>query len=261
VPPAAGERALFIPQAMFAAQMDVLARDTDVAPLATLDEEGDGRPRIAITFDDAYHGAMTAAVDELVTRRLPATVFVAPGRLDGHVFWWDALAGASGELDSTMRRHALESLNGDDARVRSWAAANRVAANDELPLYARAATTAALTDAAARPGITFGSHSWSHPALPTLDSAQLTDELARSRQWLIEHFPQRSVDWLAYPYGLESAMVRQAAQDAGYAAAALIGGGWHRPADVQPHARPRLSVSAGRSLAGFRARVLGSIPT
>src|SRR5450759_1359036 len=53
----AGERALFIRQRDFAAHLDVLAEFADVAPLDDIDEMGDGRPRVAITFDDAYRGA------------------------------------------------------------------------------------------------------------------------------------------------------------------------------------------------------------
>ena len=50
----AGERALFVPQTDFAAQLDVLAAFADMAPLGRIDEAGAGRPRVAIPFDDGY---------------------------------------------------------------------------------------------------------------------------------------------------------------------------------------------------------------
>ena len=81
----AGERALFVSQRDFATQLDALVTDADVAPLDRLDEPGDGRPRVSITFDDAYAGAVTAGVSELAKRGLPATIFVVPARLDGHI--------------------------------------------------------------------------------------------------------------------------------------------------------------------------------
>src|SRR5258705_8432751 len=88
----AGEQALFIAQRDFATHLDMLAAEADVAPLDRIDEPGDGRPRVAITFDDAYAGAVNEGVRELAKRNLPATIFVAPGRLNGHVFWGDALS-------------------------------------------------------------------------------------------------------------------------------------------------------------------------
>jgi putative NADH-flavin reductase len=75
-----GERSLHLPQRTFAAHLDILARYCEVVPLdAILDEtpsETRDRPRVAITFDDAYRGAATAGVDELSMRGMPATIFV-----------------------------------------------------------------------------------------------------------------------------------------------------------------------------------------
>lgn len=255
-----GERSLHVPQALFAAQLDGLLRFADVTPLTRLDETGSGRPRIAITFDDAYHGAVTAGFDELVARDLPATVFVAPGRLDGHTFWWDALADASGELDARVRQHALDVLAGDDDRVREWAVGERRPFNSALPQYARAATRATLARAAQRPGITVGSHTWSHANLARLDADALSAELTRPLAWLRGEYADRAIPWLAYPYGLESPEARRAAHAAGYSAALRIDGGWHRASEASPFARPRLNVPAGLSVRGLMARVMGTFP-
>jgi hypothetical protein len=46
---------------------------------------------------------------------------------------------------------------------------------------------------------------------------------------------------------------------ASYVGALRISGGWHRATDVSPYARPRLNVAGGLSLAGFRARLVGSV--
>ena len=54
----AGEPALFVAQRDFAMQLDVLAAEADVVPLDRIDEPGNGRPRVAITIDDAYRGAV-----------------------------------------------------------------------------------------------------------------------------------------------------------------------------------------------------------
>jgi peptidoglycan/xylan/chitin deacetylase (PgdA/CDA1 family) len=254
-----GERALFISARDFATQLDTLVELVDVAPLDQIDEEGDGRPRAAITFDDAYCGAVTVGLNELAKRGLPATIFVSPARLNRHVFWWDALADSQGSLDNVIRSCALNEFRGSDERVRGWAAAAALPASDRLPAYAQAATETELRAGLALDGMTIGSHTWSHANLTTLSAPEVSAELERSRDWLRTEFGKKAIDWLAYPYGLDSREARRAAEGAGYRGALRIAGGWHRPSDVSPFARPRLNVSAGVSIAGFRARLLGAV--
>ena len=259
--PGAGERSLFIAQRDFAAQLDVLAAAAKVVPLARIDEPGDGGPRVAITFDDAYRGAVKEGVQELAARGLPATFFVAPGRLNGHVFWWDSLAHEGLALDDEIRHHALHALAGSDERVRAWAAAVHLPSADALPAYAQTATCAELRDALSVPGITVGSHTWSHANLASLDAADVATEVERPLNWLRAEFGEKAIPWLAYPYGLDSEAAHRAAADAQYAGGLGIGGGWHKDIEVSAFARPRLNVSAGMTLAGFRARLIGAMPT
>lgn len=255
-----GERTLFIAQRDFAAHLDLLFGVADVAPLDRIDEEGDGRPRVAITLDDAYRGAVCEGVEELVKRGLPATFFVAPARLDGHVFWWDALSSRSGTLDRTVRAYALQALAGSDERVRAWAASSALSISQTVSEYAHAATRDELSAALAYPGITVGSHTWSHANLATLGSDELVSEVGRSRAWLKGEFAEKAIDWLAYPYGLDSVAARQAVANASYTGALRISGGWHRVGEVSPFARPRFNVPARLSVAGLKARLLGALP-
>jgi peptidoglycan/xylan/chitin deacetylase (PgdA/CDA1 family) len=255
----AGERALFIRQSDFISHLDMLAARADVVPLARIDDPGDGRARIAITIDDAYRGAVNVGARELAARSLPATIFVAPGRLNNHVFWWDALSHRNAKLDERVRSHALHKLGGVDERIRAWAAREGIPARDELPTYAQTATRAELAAAVSFPGITLGSHTWSHANLASLGSAEVVSELCRSREWLRAEFGERAIDWLAYPYGLESIAARVAVAAACYVGALRIDGGWHRAAEVSPFARPRLNVGARLSVAGLRARLQGAL--
>ena len=255
----AGEPALFIAQRDFAMHLDMLASEADVVPLERIDEPGDGRPRVAITIDDAYRGAVNVGARELVERGLPATIFVPPGRLGNHVFWWDALLYRSAKLDEHLRNHALYKLSGSDERVRAWAVGAGIPVRDELPAYARTATRAELDAAVSLGGITLGSHSWSHPNLASLDADDVISEVRRSREWLRTEFGEKAIDWLAYPYGLESLQTRVAVAAASYVGALCIGGGWHRASEFSPFARPRFSIGAGLSVAGLRARVQGAV--
>jgi peptidoglycan/xylan/chitin deacetylase (PgdA/CDA1 family) len=254
-----GERALFIAQRDFAAQLDMISEVADVAPLDQIDQDGDGRPRIAITLDDAYRGAVCEGVGELVQRALPATIFVAPGRLERHVFWWDALSSESGELDRDVRDYALNTLAGSDERVRIWAARTALSISDDLPDYARAATREELRAGVASPGITVGSHTWSHANLANLSVDEIVSEVSHSRAWLKREFGAKYVDWLAYPYGLDSVAAQQVIADASYAGALRINGGWHHAARVSRFARPRFNVPAGLSVAGLKTRILGAV--
>jgi len=256
---AAGERALFVAQREFAAHLDLLTELADVAPLERIDDAGDGRPRVAITFDDAYRGAVNEGVDELAIRGLPATIFVAPGRLNGHVFWWDALSEASAALDDTIRAHALNKLGGSDERVRAWAQRVRLPSSNALPEYAQTATPAELRKALTHPGITVGSHTWSHANLASLPASEVALEIERTRDWLRSEFGKKAIPWLAYPYGLDSEETHRAAANALYTGGLRIGGGWHSPAEVDPFARPRLNVPGSLSLAGLRARLVGAV--
>jgi peptidoglycan/xylan/chitin deacetylase (PgdA/CDA1 family) len=255
----AGERSLFISERDFAMQLDTLVELVDVAPLDQIDEEGNGRPRVAITIDDAYCGAVTVGLKELAKRGLPATIFVSPARLNRHVFWWDALADSQGSLNDVIRSCALNEFRGSDEQVRGWAAAAALPTSDRLPRYALAATEVELRAGLALDGMTVGSHTWSHANLATLSAGEVSTELERSRDWLRTEFGKKSIDWLAYPYGLDSREAHRAAAAAGYRGALRIAGGWHKPRDVSPFARPRLNVSADVSSAGFRARLLGAV--
>jgi peptidoglycan/xylan/chitin deacetylase (PgdA/CDA1 family) len=257
---AAGERALFVAQHEFAAQLDLIMKSAEVVPLNRIDEPDNGRPRVAITFDDAYRGAVVEGVRELASRGLPATFFVAPGRLDRHVFWWDSLAHEDRSLDINVRDHALHALAGSDERVRSWANAIDLPTAKRLPIYARTATREELRDALKVPGITVGSHTWSHGNLAALDAAAIAEEVEHSLTWLLAEFGAKTIPWLAYPYGLDSEAAHRAAANARYAGGVRIGGGWHKASDVSAFTRPRLNVAAGLSLAAFRARLTGALP-
>lgn len=249
----AGDRSLHLPARRFAEQLEAVAAVADVVPLDGLDAPATtGRPRVAITFDDAYLGAVTAGCEALARRSMPATMFVCPGMLDGVTFWWDALAGA--ELAPTHRDHALTQCLGQQARVLAWAheAGLPVA---QMPAECRSAPTASVVALARRPGMALGSHTWSHPSLPRLEPADLAAELARPLDWLRMH-ADAPAPVLSYPYGHSSPAVAAAAAAAGYRMGLLVEGGWRGP-EHPALAVPRFNVPAGLSLAGFRLRLAG----
>lgn len=254
VPPV-GDRSLHLELSLFRDHLDLLCEAFNVVSLEEVFRPArDRRPLAAITFDDAYAGAVALGIPELVARGLPATVFVTPAFLGGRSFWWDALAGPAG-LAAEVRRLALEELGGDDAAIRAWAAT----AGQELtvaPADCLGAAEEDLERAAASPGIVLGSHTWSHCNLARLGETTLMEELERPLAWLRERFEQ-VIPWLSYPYGRWSPGVAQAAERAGYRAALRVNGGWYRRGQGSVYSIPRLNVAAGISGEGFSLRIAG----
>lgn len=257
---ACGDLSLHIDRSDFAWHLDLLEASGRIVGLRDLFRPPhDERLRIAVTFDDAYRGAMTAGVEELSVRGLDATVFVPPGLLGGAGFWWDRLAGKDGALHPRQRDHALSALQGDETRVLDWAA-SQGASFAELPAHARPVSASELLSSSLYGGITFGAHSWSHPNLAAVPPARLAGELEPTRRWLREH-TDRFVDWLAYPYGLRNRTVVEAAARL-HEGAFRVDGGFAvrrgRSVDVA-HETPRLNVPRGLTPEGLALRLAGLV--
>lgn len=76
-------------------------------------------------------------------------------------------------------------------------------------------------------GVSFHSHTRSHPSLPTLGDEALADQLKGS-QAALRQLLGCDVSYLAYPYGHADARVQAAARSAGYRAAFSTRSGFNR---------------------------------
>ena len=252
---AVGERSLHLDQAAFGAQLDLLIETVSVIPLAAVGQPAgsERRPRVVLTLDDAYSGALTAGVQEVVSRGLPATIFVPPGCLGGPPFWWDALAeGFGGELPDRVRSEALVRYGGNAASI--FQAFNLH--DKALPDHARPADLELLGATWRQSGISIASHAWSHASLTAMPSERVAEELTRSLAWLVDKYPD-SLPWLSYPYGLHNSDVRRHAAAAGYCGALQVSGGWLPRSRGDRYAIPRLNIPGGLSLDGFAIRLGG----
>jgi len=256
---ARGERGLHVSRSAFCRQLDFLQAHCDVVPLVDVlpGATARARPRVAITLDDGYVGALTIGLEELTRRSLPATYFVIPGRL-GHEFWWDRLADPlGGSIPADARPQVLDSLRGEESLIAAWAAERGIRLAADLPDWARAGSLDLVTHAYGATGITLGAHTWTHPNLAALTPERMADELERSRAWLGERFP-RFLPWLSFPYGRHSEVVVRVAGNAGYAGCVAIGQQvvWIERAEPRaPSVVPRLDVPSTWSLARFALRV------
>jgi peptidoglycan/xylan/chitin deacetylase (PgdA/CDA1 family) len=252
----AGDTSLHLPLRAFVDQIERLARTHHVVALDDLVEGRCGpgdRPFAAITFDDAYRGALTLAVPALVERGLPATIFVTPGLLGAATFWWDELASPEGKgLDPAVRTRVLAHERGRHAS--SGGSSFHLRA-DQGP-----AAMETLARAATLRGITLASHTWTHPNLTALPFDELEAELARPRTWLQTEFPDASrSDHLSFPYGLWDGRVADAARAAGYRFLYRVEGGVASIADRNTAAFARINIPAGVSGVGFELRAAGLI--
>lgn len=253
-----GDASLHLPIGLFRQHMDALTSTHTVRPLDEVLRDGvwdsSAQPMAAITFDDAYRGVLDVALPELRARKLPATLFVAPGILGDRTLWWDAVSDPSlGAPQAKMRERILVEGQGKEESARHLCPETHWS---EMPRLMRTATETELGELTDEDRLMIGSHSWSHPSLPHLDPHELTGELVRSREWLQRRFKHRYLDVLSYPYGHHSRVVCDAAEAAGYQAGLSLQG--TPSTDTTEHARfmiPRKNVPSGLSRNGLRLRL------
>lgn len=251
-----GDAGLHIDEDSFKRQLDHLASTHEIVPLRRLlaAAGGEDRNRAALTFDDAYRGAVEIGLRETRRRGLHATIFVSPGILGDETLWWDALA-RNGRLDPELRAYVLEELEGDQARVRQWAA-DRNLKWRRSPSHARTATEEELLKSAAGSDVSLEAHGWKHRNLARMDRPAIREECEKVADWLRERAGEQA-PILAYPYGRVNPDAEAEAR-VHFDGAALVTGGAFRPESLSnPYRIPRINVDAGLSVRGFEVRTSG----
>jgi peptidoglycan/xylan/chitin deacetylase (PgdA/CDA1 family) len=173
---------------------------------------------LAITFDDAYRSVIELALPILSRAGFVATVF-AP----------TAYVGTEEPMAWPGIDHWRDTEHAEELVPMSW---------EELKRLAEA-------------GWEIGSHTHSHPRLPTLDDAALESELQRSRQEIERQLG--SCRSLAYPYGDHDDRVIEAARQARYEAAGTLPARLMRPAGTLDW--PRIVVTRPDHARRFRWKV------
>ena len=159
----------------FEAQMRHLRRRA--TPVFADDERPlNGRPVVAVTFDDAFQSVYEHALPVLARHLIPATIFAPTGYL-GTAPRWIPSPARSGGRARVMSPEMLAAL---DAR---W--------------------------------VKVGSHTVTHPHLAELSPHAVHSELAASKSYL-ERLQGAPVRMLSLPYGSCSSSVLEEAKTAGY---------------------------------------------
>ncbi|MCZ2291209.1 MAG: polysaccharide deacetylase family protein [Burkholderiales bacterium] len=193
---------------VFADHMQALARAglqaVGIDSLVGWLETGKALPAnaIVITFDDGFRGVREHALPVMERLGWPFTVFLVSA-LIGQEDRWTRSTNPAGVT--------YPLLDADEIRE----------------MQAR--------------GVSFHSHTRSHPSLPTLDDSQLAAELRGARADLASLLGH-DVPFLAYPYGHVDDRVEAAARAAGYRAAFSTQPGFNRR-DVNPYRIRRLDVA------------------
>lgn len=253
------------PPADLASQLDYLERYYEVVSLARL-ESGDLPPRAAvITFDDGYRSVYGNAFPLLVERGLPATIYLVTAVVDNGALVWvnelafllsrypypcrsiagDALGVGPGASIAKIVDRARASYEPDliERLLEELRGAAGLDAQPEMPLYLDRDEIGRMAEA----GITFGSHTATHPNLARLSEIDQRAELVASRDF-VAGLPGSCAS-LAYPFGDHTAVTKDIAVELGFTSIMEVGGA-NDPVDLRRVARvPVNSGGAARLFA------------
>jgi peptidoglycan/xylan/chitin deacetylase (PgdA/CDA1 family) len=205
----AGPRYLTVSAELFERQLAELRRrgirSGDLAALGALEAGRAIEPSAFLTFDDGFRDNYETALPLLREYGFGAFVFVLPPLVDeGAALEWPEVAADRQRHRATMR-----------------------------------SVTWAMLEEMKEGGFEVGSHTLSHPHLPTLDGEALREELWESRARVKERLG--GCDTIAYPFGEWSPEVAAAARECGYRFAFSLPtarGQW----GATPHSIPRINV-------------------
>ena len=179
--------------------------------------EASRRRRAAIVFDDGLRSNIVVAYPLLRALGIPATFFVCPGLIEERCWLWTHEARRRLQFSGAPLRQALATELGAPAEVEpfvQWMKEIDFPRRRRVEARLRQATAGFVPGEADREAfdladwhelrsldssiVTIGSHSMTHPILPSLSAAEIEAELRDSRR-VIEAKLARPAEFFSYP--------------------------------------------------------------
>ncbi|QJD28654.1 polysaccharide deacetylase family protein [Methylococcus geothermalis] len=252
----------------FRSQMQHLGQYYRVVPLERAWEgDDDGRPRVALTFDDGYANNFRVAFPILREFGFSATVFLVTGAIGTRrPFWFDRLQMAlRGRVAPPELKRIKENLKAgthphdiDDAvdtLLRGHPDAGAIS-EDAVEAY-RPLNREEIAEMAASGLVRFGSHTHRHEILPRLNQAEAERTLLQSQE-ILNTLPGNG-GYFCFPNGGWTPEHITLCRRLGFEGAVLTRPGvWKNRAD--PFTIPRFGIGRGADAATFAATVSGVLP-
>lgn len=258
---ASSHRAMIMDEKCFEGMLGYLASYYDVLSLEDFlagSRSRTDRPAVLLTFDDGWADNYTTAFPILEKIGMPATIFLATDLVGSrNTFWIETLLrGCKSEnarqrifssaqeqgLPHSSPEELVEHLKRMPTRKRDDLLKNLAGDLDRDPGGDAMLSWEQVKEMAAN-GITFGSHTASHPLLTYEDDERVRQELSSSREALERHLGVRP-RVLAYPNGDYDQRAREYARTAGYECAFTTERRWHVRGD-DGWAVPRFLIHDG----------------
>jgi peptidoglycan/xylan/chitin deacetylase (PgdA/CDA1 family) len=224
-----------------------------------------------VTFDDGDPSVVASGLPVLEQAKVPATVFVCPGLVEGgEPPWWRVVEAAG---DAGVGAVVGGQLREGRALVRALKVVPDAERRAVLRSLAEAGPPApaspwALSEADLRrwldAGMEVGNHTWDHPCLDRCEPDEQREQLVRAHEWLTS-FLGRHPRLFAYPNGDHTVHAESVLAELGYEVGLLFD---HGLASLDQHhlrlSRLRLDsdddLPRGRAvLSGLHSRVLGAV--
>lgn len=208
----------------FKTLVDSLTQCFNILPLSeAVSKLKDGclpKRTLCITFDDGYANNCTVALPILSAYRTPATVFVAPGFLNGGIMFNDIIIETVRRCGSQLDLRSIELGYFDlrDIPSRINAIEQIISKLKHQPVDKRAATVKKLSQYSGvtlptdlmmsdtqvqhlnKQGIEIGAHTVNHPILTSTEASVANCEIRQSKAYL-ESLLNKTVTSFAYPNG------------------------------------------------------------
>lgn len=229
---------LVMPRSVFEAQVDWLVDRAEVLPVSDAlprmsDPPNSSKPLVCLTFDDGYVDNFEIAAPLLEARGIRGTFFITAGAVEARApLWYDRAAAmwmslgrdvirrrvgeqGDGETPGLPTREAwiewLKSLPDDRRTGVVTAIENGV--HDEDPRCSL--MTSHQVGQLAERGHEVGSHTLSHPILPSMEAERRRAEIEEARK-LLQEWTHQEVTGFCYPNGDFDEEVIRAVDEAGH---------------------------------------------